>query len=156
METFQEKLQTLEKQIRKDLPRLLQPTEGCWVFLKGYNNSLFKIVHRRAKEFLVDDYQGHKPRTYENKKFFEWFEIVGHDILLSDVLEWLGKFFYFRINQEGIIYKEFDSYFQGELDRDYIEVGKIDFSKSRLSDQSKELINFLYNLIQKQNESNKI
>lgn len=154
----QEKLTVVEKAIREVLPRLLENTDGC-IFKNNWHGDLWEkiglyttysgkevIVLRSISdnEIFVDFDETFCVNPYEDVCY----TLIGHDILLTDVLEWLGTLFNFSINHEGVIYKEFDYYFEGGLDRDYTEVVKVDFSKHRLSDQSEELWDFLYSLIE--------
>lgn len=120
----QEQYLELEAKIREDLPRLLEPKEGCWLLMKGYENIKFKIIHRRAKEFIVDDYKGHKPINYRNSVFEDYFEIIGHDIMLNDVFEIIK-------NKQIAPHNIFIFW---------------DFSKPKLKDQSDKVKEFLYKL----------
>lgn len=118
------KLQILEEQIRKDLPRLMELGDGCCVKLADHKktsdpNNIIKMVN--AFTFKSEDIV----------------EIIGHDILLSDLLKWIylkkGDVDCF-FNDDGLWL--FDEYFW-------------DLNKPHLKDQSEELIEFLYNLIEK-------
>lgn len=152
-----EKLQVVETAIRKALPRLMKPTEGCWLYLKGYDKCFFKIIHRRSNEFLVDDYKGHKPKTYKNNVLKDYFEIIGHDILVLDVLEWLGykgkngEYDYSVLNlSNNILNVNLVTQISDVEHHAYEEIWdkiEIDLSKPRLADQSEKTINVLYDFI---------
>lgn len=126
-----EQLHAVETAIRKAIPRLLEPTEGCKLnFKKKYflESVEGQVIKNYNKYVLV--YSKEYDDTF--LRAIEHCEIFGHDILLSDVLEWLKTI---SIGS-GI---------------DTEKLHKIlyywDLSKPRLTDQSEELINFLYNLI---------
>lgn len=126
-----EQLHAVETAIRKAIPRLLEPTEGCKLnFKKKYflESVEGQVIKNYNKYVLV--YSKEYDDTF--LRAIEHCEIFGHDILLSDVLEWLKT-----ISIGGGIDTE--------------KLHKIlyywDLSKPRLTDQSEELINFLYNLI---------
>lgn len=142
---MKEKLQILEEQIRKDLPRLLEPTDGC--LFKGKTG----IIHTLVGYNDVNEKFVFKCMDTEFNELFNYieeinFEIIGHDILLSDVLDWL-KIKQFFIDD---IYVDFDGYF-GLLDMSYekFKCFKVHWNLSNpyLKDQSDKLIDFLYNLI---------
>lgn len=149
--TPQEKLHTLETTIRKSIPRLMEVSEGCILKRKSHfelysDYVILKIKRDDFSTYTEIDGKHKGSFSIENEKLLDHFEIIGHDILLSDVFEWLGTLFNFTIDHKGVIYQEFDYYFEGGLDRDYNEVAKVDFSKPYLKDQSEEFWDFLYNL----------
>lgn len=126
-----EQLHAVETAIRKAIPRLLEPTEGCKLnFKKKYflESVEGQVIKNYNKYVLV--YSKEYDDTF--LRAIEHCEIFGHDILLSDVLEWLKT-----ISIGGGIDTE--------------KLHKIlyywDLSKPRLTDQSEELMNFLYNFI---------
>lgn len=140
--TPQEQLHAVSTAIRKALPRLLEPTEGCW-----FHN---EITLKKEKLILIDVNQnyvllkqgGKNFSVFTKEKTKKLLKIIGHDILLSDVLEWLARehnnIEIFLMNN-GIILINFRE--------DKPNRVVIDFSKPRLADQSEELWEFLYNLI---------
>lgn len=141
----QEQYLELEAKIRKDLPRLLEPTVGCKLTLlyqdgKGEDTTIIENNDSWCKLLFsnrVDFY---------DKDIVDKSIIIGHDIILSDVLEWLSKtpknFRKVLIDDDGFIYK----FTMGGV-IELIENFKWDLSKIYLKDQSEELIDFLYNLI---------
>ena len=73
-------------------------------------------------------------------------EKIGHEPLLNDVLEWhssngIDKYSHFEVSKGEAYFSIYD----GEENESIIW----DLSKSKLSEQSPELINFLHDLIQK-------
>lgn len=144
--TPQEKLHAVETAIRKTLPRLTEPTEGCRILEKGKAEENYSII-------LVDgdDYTIFTPYSFglpidkiDQEDLSENYEIIGHDILLSDVLEWLKE-----LELSNKI-KSFEIGFtpMGQFVIKQKEVIVFwDLSKPRLADQSEELIDLLYNLI---------
>lgn len=153
--TKQEKLQAVETAIRKGLPRLMQPTEGCRILEKEYNE-IYRIHKINKINFVLysEDGAGHK---LVNKILQPHYKILGHDILISDVLEWFGN--------KGK--KRQYSYSVLNLSNDTLNVNlvtqisdlehyafdevwdkfEIDLSKPRLKDQSEELIDSLYRFL---------
>lgn len=141
--TTQEKLHAVETAIRQALPRLLELTEGCYFIDKTFGNRKVKFLHkcqRDDKEYILDEDGIVCWYDYYDK------EIIGHDILLSDVLEWL---------KELELSNEIDTFNIG-----YSEMGQFvilydskyyfwNLSKPYLKDQSEDFIEFLYNLIEK-------
>lgn len=122
------KLQILEEKIRKDLPRLMELGEGCRVKLADHKktsdpNNIIKMVN--AFTFKSEDIV----------------EIIGHDILLSDVLDWLKTLRKnFKLDSDILVVF---------VDAFTLKKSNINLSKPYLKDQSEELIEFLYNLIEK-------
>lgn len=139
--TPQEQLHAVKTAIRQALPRLMEPTEGCKIKFKRkyFSGSVTgRVIANYNKDVLI--YSKEYDDTF--LRAIEHCEILGHDILLSDVLEWLGRehnnIEIFLMNN-GIILINFRE--------DKPNRVVIDFSKPRLADQSEELWNFLYNLI---------
>ena len=127
---------TLENAIYNSIPRLMELSSGCEVkdsnqeiatIVRNYNNGVIAVVYKRGNldVHLVKDIQ-----------------ILGHPILLNDVLEWLMKNGGFVISNNYLFFNDRDF----EDSRNAI---KIDWSKSKLSDQSQELIDALCELIAK-------
>lgn len=144
----QEKLQVIKTVIRQSLPRLMEPTEGCKLnFKKKYflESVEGQVIKNYNKYVLV--YSKEYDDTF--LRAIEHCEIIGHDILLSDVLEWLGllkknneDLFHCSLNEE-IMRIDMDN--KGRYEANMF---KINISKPRLADQSEELWEFLYNLLE--------
>ena len=138
MKTHQEKLNELTEAIRKSIPRLMELSEGCEIISKivDYFNKIEIesnfIIGKNAEfdgeDIVVGDY------FYSTDNF----TIIGHEPLLNDVLEWLKiKGIKITDTTDDLLlcfggYKYYSFW---------------DLSKSKLSDQSEELINFLHDLI---------
>ncbi|MFJ1490736.1 hypothetical protein [Capnocytophaga canis] len=142
--TTVEMLASLEAQIRNDIPRLTELREGCYL-KHNIASSIYKI-------YCVDHYNYRLFRPSDKEIWIlskelleksllkkEIFEIIGHDIMLNDVLEWLGKVLkeateyrigYTNIGKFGVKYREM--------------LGVMDLSKPLLKDQSEYFIKFLY------------
>lgn len=148
--TKQEKLNAVEKAIREALPRLTEPTEGCRILEHGEPLEQYAVIlaQRLEDKYLIYiPYNSDNPcEEIDQKELSENYEILGHDILLSDVLEWL---------KELELSNEIDTFNIG-----YSEMGQFvilydskyyfwNLSKPYLKDQSEEFIEFLYNLIEK-------
>lgn len=144
--TIQEKLKVVEEQIRKDIPRLMELTPGCRILEKEYDE-FYKIDKIIRGNFVLygENNTGHK---FVNKILQSHYEVIGHDILLTDMLEWLGglaksgkmgKVTGFYLSNEGVLTRK-------NQDGSYDFICEIDLSKPQVANQSKELINFLYDL----------
>lgn len=82
-----DKLQILEKQIRKDLPRLMELREGVLLRDK-ITNQILKITYLKKDRFsFVNIKTGDVSSNNLVKNIDEDFEIIGHDIMLNDVLD---------------------------------------------------------------------
>lgn len=151
--TTQEKLQAVVEQIRKDIPRLMEFSEGCLV-KSTIGDDYLKIVGNMSNSYVL--YDGLGVHKIHKEDFKQYFSIIGHEPMLNDVLEWMGRFENFGIwLPDGDILKDVDSSnyyveFETTTGESLADNSiKIDFSKPYLKDQSKELIDFLCNLINK-------
>lgn len=127
--TTQEKLQAVTEQIRKDIPRLMELSEGCEI--TSFSGDTLKIIHNYVSK-------DGEPASYY---------IKGHEPMLSNILEWFEKR---RQLPEDTFFQ--DVLFQTNNGK-YLEIygdsgllAKWDLSKPYLKDQNDELIGFLYNL----------
>lgn len=119
-------LQELTNKIRKAIPRLMEATKGCLIQSKYYGIAPMEYYDSEYYEYLFIDELLHFRKC--NQKDIT---IIGHEPLLSDVLEW------FIIKTEP----SFDS------DEQALNiVAQWDLSKPCLKDQSKELIKHLNKL----------
>lgn len=157
--TTQEKLHAVETVIRQALPRLTELSQGCKLEKDGYyytylgkfmvNVSPYTdgyYLHHFSSEAVVIPKKGKDFFIHSlGDKRFKYYNIIGHDIMLNDILEWLKE-----LELSGKI-KAFEVGFTptGQF---VIKYGKAimfwDLSKLYLKDQSEELWNFLYNLIE--------
>ena len=138
MKTHQEKINKLTTEIRKSIPRLMELSEGCEIISKiedYFNNIEIEsnfIIGKNAEfdgeDIVIGEY------CYGTINY----TIIGHEPLLNDVLEWLKiKGIKITDTTDDLLlcfggYKYYSFW---------------DLSKSKLSDQSEELINFLHDLI---------
>lgn len=138
MKTHQEKLNELTTEIRKAIPRLMELSEGCEIISKivDYFNKIEIesnfIIGKNAEfdgeDIVVGDY------FYSTDNF----TIIGHEPLLNDVLEWIDtNKCSVSIRKDGFVFYRMDDLY----------IVDWDLSKSKLSDQSEQLINFLHDLI---------
>jgi len=133
MKTHQEKLNELKAEIRKAIPRLMELSEGCEIKIQ-YDVSFF-ITGNCFDTYYAISEDGCNFKTLDS---IDIMETIGHEPLLNDVLEWL------KIKSE-IVFG-----FNDKRLYDHFKVWKLndwDLSKSKLSDQSEQLINFLHDLI---------
>lgn len=135
------KLQVLEEQIRKALPRLMELGEGVLLRDK-ITNQILKIIYLKKDRFsFVSIKTGDVSSNNLVKNIDEDFEIIGHDILLNDVLEWFQKF-----NKNNDV--SFDLYGRFRIyNGNQYSQSTWNLFKPYLKDQSEKLIEFLYNLI---------
>ena len=138
MKTHQEKLNELTTEIRKSIPILMELSEGCEIISKiedYFNNIEIEsnfIIGKNAEfdgeDIVIGEY------CYGTINF----TIIGHEPLLNHVLEWSDtNKCAFSIRKEGFVFYRMD----------YLRMANWDLSKSKLSDQSEDLINFLHDLI---------
>ncbi|GIM62132.1 hypothetical protein CAPN008_21820 [Capnocytophaga canis] len=143
--TTAEMLASLEAQIRKDIPRLMELREGC-KFHSGYGvETIVCIKGDKEDVFIFKDLFSN---VYETNEIPQHYKIIGHEIMLNDVLAWLNNKFYekdYFITSKGIFgyraveYDTIETYILRDI--------KINLHFPYLKDQSEELIKFLYNLI---------
>lgn len=143
----QEQYLELEAEIRKSLPRTKKLSKGCKILFDlndFYTDVVGEIIGIDDANVAIVISEDLDQRAIPLKKISKE-KIIGHDILLSDVLEWLkelelsNKINIFNIGctemgQFVILYKK--KYYFWNLSKPY------------LKDQSEELIEFLYNLIE--------
>lgn len=147
--TTENKLQSVTEKIRKDTPRLMEISEGCEINYKGLKYKIVKHLPQKLAEdveLVAIENIGEFPNVIYLCKYEDNFEIIGHEPMLNDVLEWV------KSNQFFIddLYVDNDGFF-GLLDFCYEKFKSLklqwDFSKPYLKDQTEELIEFLFNLI---------
>lgn len=139
-------LASVEAQIRNDIPRLMELTKGCklW-FADSYNSDLIKIIGENNEEntfYVIDEF--YEVSEYKKDYVKEEYTIIGHEIIINDVLEWLAKYDFYCITSNGNLMKPVDGgkyYYEFE----FTEI-KVNLSSPYLKDQSEEMIIFLYNL----------
>lgn len=149
--TTQEKLKIVEERIKKDIPRLMEPTEGCLVI---HRNTLIKILYEDGNHYKAVTVEWDEPKYWILDKDAEY-TIIGHEIMLNDVLEWANKYkgscksgeYYIELNSSGhFIHKYISDFTDRYGGISILFTCKINLSEFRLKDQPEELINFLYEL----------
>lgn len=157
------KLQILEKQIRKDLPRLMEVSEGC--YLKNYGSGkMYRVMGREGEICFLQDINNLKSSSLEitESTAINYFEVIGHNILLNDVLEWIAKQneglhldieYEVKDNLLKIIVRQDIDDVYSDFSKTYTEYYIWDLSKISLADQSDELKEFLYELIDEEDEN---
>ena len=139
MKTHQEKLNELKVEMRNAIPRLMELSEGCEIKIQ-YDVSFF-ITGKAFDTYYAVSVNGCNFKTLDS---IDIMEKIGHEPLLNDVLEWhssngIDKYSHFEVSKGEAYFSIYD----GEENESIIW----DLSKSKLSDQSPELINFLHDLI---------
>ena len=128
MKTHQEKLYELTTEIRKSIPRLMELSEGCEI--KTQSGTKYKIY--LEEESFYNCFNEKVVTTSMTKPLSTHsYTIIGHEPLLNDVLEYFLEYTSLDFNTRQMAYI----------------LASWDLSKSKLSDQSPELINFLHDLI---------
>jgi len=130
-------LTTLENAIYNSILRLRELSSGCEV--EGKYHPLFTVVVFNKNIGAV--YGVDKECVYRHARNPD-IKILGHPILLNDVLEWMMQYYGFIISNNWLYFNERDFTLR-------INAIKIDLSKPKLSDQSQELIDALCELIPK-------
>jgi hypothetical protein len=137
-------LEKLEKEIRANIPRLTELSEGC-IIDTPYGTA--KVNNITLDEDFQDVVFICKQLQYRACPV-KHITIIGHEIQLNDVLEW------FR-DETNIIGGSLTASFTNRLDSlrlgisgyDYYLIGDWDLSKNLLKDQSEDLIKSLSELI---------
>ena len=134
MKTHQEKLNELKAEIRKAIPRLMELSEGCEIKIQ-YDVSFF-ITGNCFDTYYAISEDGCNFKTLDS---IDIMETIGHEPLLNDVLEW-----FLSVKDDSMLFTSTCGNIFLGLNKDK-QIW--DLSKSKLSDQSPELINFLHDLI---------
>lgn len=147
--TKQETLAEIEADIRKDIPRLYELREGC-ILQNEWSKDFFKVYDETENHIRIFQLNSDVPNEQViNKKYINTYTpliIIGHDIMLNDVLEWI-KFNAFSVEfQEN---GDFNLYRELKLSKSIERYGFVNWNLSApyIKEQSEELIKFLYNLI---------
>lgn len=142
MKTHEEKLNELTNAIRQSIPRLMELSEGCLIYDNKRNDCYIVVMnHKNVLECILNGVK----ITAMNKELNENYTIIGHEPLLNDVMEWLGTI---KEVEDYLIYS--DGYIKeySYILKDYYYMNVTwDLTKSKLKDQSPELIDFLHELI---------
>ncbi|MFL1601863.1 hypothetical protein PGL34_06280 [Riemerella anatipestifer] len=136
--TTQEKLKIITDNIRQKLPRLMELEEGCLIRDKEIDVT-FTIIEKDDKFQLLYVNGNH---CFSFDFFKRRFEVIGKEPMLTDVLAWLNL-----LKEVSLCYLDHRVIFvQTKSDKFYFQ--EIDITKPYLKDQSKEVIDFLYNFIE--------
>lgn len=133
-------LKELTEKIRKAIPRLMELGDGCVI---KYGTETEWIVSKKEDEFVyIISYISISARKMIHQKD-EKIEIIGHEPMLNDVLEYHSKdgkdkYSHFEVSNG----KAYFSIYDGEETESLVW----DLTKPYLKDQSKELIEYLNNL----------
>lgn len=148
--TKEQKIEALSNEIRMALPYLMELSEGCLIEdvntnemhkVNSFHIQVGNVIRLHATD-LANIFGGGSSFNYIPKHH----KIIGKEPMLNDVLAWLMKiqFKYFEdnvylthtLNQCGFTRYSISFYYPWNLEKPY------------LKDQSEELIDFLYSLIQ--------
>ena len=128
MKTHQQKLNELTTEIRKAIPRLMELSDGCEI--KTQSGTKYKIY--LEEESFYNCFNEKVVTTSMTKPLSTHsYTIIGHEPLLNDVLEYFLEYTSLDFNTRQMAYI----------------LASWDLSKSKLREQSPELINFLHDLI---------
>lgn len=153
--TKEEMLTFIEDKIRKDIPRLSTIGGGCYINFINKNGEkekgkIVKLIYRPSENIsdtqelyavLITSVAEQDYNTYFLG--IHGIEIVGHEITILDILNWLEDYYYY-ITPDGAIYEHDSTYSYNSSG--FIYLCSFDMSKPLLKDQPEKLIKFLYNL----------
>lgn len=148
--THEEKLNAVTTAIREKLPHLMKLEKGCIIIKDNSETEIIGISHLGdAGDDFYTVYQLYDDFVLDTILDVEFEEktIIGKEPMLNDVLKWVLQ------NPRG---KHFDpTGMGGFVLKNYNTRGTVDFAewnltKPYLKDQSKELINWLYELIREE------
>jgi len=141
-------IQTIENEIRSKLPHTMELSAGCEIYTPHWDifkQQFDKDVFDRFYIFngsIFDDNNQYFTTAEDIEKDFDFKDcIIGHPITLPNVLEWLMK------NENEAIYSI--NVYGTFLDCEMNAVAEWDFRKNLLREQSSELIESLFNLIER-------
>lgn len=148
--TTELKYEAIAQAIRQEFPRLMEMEEGTLI-QNVYTNQIFKIYNVTETHYRMYELNSELPNEislHKNimKKHSDYI-IIGKELMLSDILEWISKL-------KDKVSFEIDTFFMYKhisnvSGWEFYKHTKWDLSKPYLKEQSKELINFLYELIDK-------
>lgn len=151
--TREEMLTSIEDKIRKDIPRLSTIGEGCYVNFINKNGEkergkIVKLIYK-ASENTSDTQELYAVlvTSKEEQDYSTYFlgihsiEIVGHEITILDVLEWLNDYDYY-LDTNGDMYEHDLTYVYDSSG--FMYLCSFDLTKTLLKDQTEETIKFLH------------
>ena len=139
MKTHQEKLNELTEAIRKSIPRLMELSDGC--VIKNERGTKYKIYYKENRYYNV--FNDETVSSSIPKPLCKSYTIIGHEPLLNHVLEWRRITNNYRASFINDLFIDEDKSNETGV---IVEIDW-DLSKSKLSEQSPELIDFLHDLI---------
>ena len=152
--THEQKIDALSNEIRKALPYLMELSEGCLIE-DTYNSIIYKVSISTERNILNEKSIQVFGIDIKNKFTIKGFivcrhhKIIGHEPMLNDVLAWLAPS-HFGIQLIDIYGMFCDRYLH------YIRYNSLkvrwNLENPYLKDQSEQLINFLYSLIEQKND----
>jgi len=126
----------LENEIRSKLPHTMELSAGCEI------KTMFDKIIKIDCNYIVQTNGDISHKHYDSLGVIkEFYKVIGHPITLPNVLEWLkllDERAIYAISCEGDIFN-----------LDFEIIAKWDLSKNLLREQSTELIDSLFNLIEK-------
>ena len=146
-------LQTLENEIRSKLQHLMELSAGCEVEFFTKRTKVY-IIRDEFYVMFESDCTFYKISSLKGK-YKKAFKIIGHEISLANVLEWLNgldKNIMYAIESDGCLLISRDCPYTAFTFLDKHNNSQIVFwnlSKNLLREQSQELIDGLFNLIEK-------
>lgn len=147
--THEQKIEAISNKIREALPYLNELSHGCVIEKnndkqKYIVNSIFVDIGRSIS--LYTSYLHNENRGSSFSFFFDAkrYKIIGHEPKLNDVLAWLGL-----DEQSKACLINFWGEFFDYNDNTVALFVSWNLEKPYLKDQSAELIDFLYSLIEK-------
>jgi hypothetical protein len=131
-------LKKLEKDIREKLPRLMELRVGCNLVesLTGLQHKIIAHGSTVGDCTLFPVYgEFYGQMIWTDSVDFKKYEIIGHDPMLNDVMEWYFMLKNKDYGKDGFIIESTVKYFNWYLSKPY------------LKDQPEGLINYLTGLI---------
>lgn len=153
--TKEEKLNILNENIRKEIPRLMQLEEGCLIegeFLTIFG--IWKITGVRTFDngcvySLIINKENSVVKTHMFSFELERIKIIGKEPMLNDVLLWI-KHHSNLVRDSKSMLISFDGnlvLYDYGLDSTHILKEHWDLSKIYLKDQNNDTINLLYSIL---------
>lgn len=143
----EKKIEALSNEIRKALPYLMELSEGCLIE-DTYNSIIYKVSISAERNILNEKYIQVFSLDIKNKFTLKGVvvckhhKIIGHEPMLNDVLAWLDLV---KHNEVPCIISFTGTFYDANID----EIGiSWNLEKPYLKNQSNELINFFYSLIE--------
>lgn len=132
------KLEELQKEIRSKIPRLMEVERGLLFY--GYKDTIYVLDHVDERStFKSTSLDGQWCISSNIRSFKDKYEIIGKDILLSDVRDWI------YVIEKPLLSDKVLTIIKDKVLMKVFKIWKGDY----LKDQSQELIDYLHSLIKK-------